>query len=40
MLNSSNGGIPESPGLEMVRAWYTAGYLEGLLAGYSNTEPR
>jgi len=41
MFISSNG-TPSSkpdPDLDAIQAWYTAGYLEGLIAGYTNTEP-
>jgi hypothetical protein len=39
MFQSSNGQSLESVELETIRAWYTMGYLEGMLAGYTVTEP-
>lgn len=41
MFISSNG-TPASkpdPDLDAIQAWYITGYLEGLIAGYTNTEP-
>jgi len=41
MFISSNGTPSEKPDpyLDAIQAWYTTGYLEGLIAGYTNTEP-
>jgi hypothetical protein len=38
MFLSPNGEPPEQIDLETIRAWYTEGYLEGLLAGLTDTE--
>ena len=41
MFLSSNGQPLESTDLDLetIRAWYTTGYLEGLMAGYADTGP-